>query len=275
MDGIGSRFLHHVGIRSIILLWHRNIIRFGSFRYSLLQQWKLRFVFRHSSIRIRRNRTDHSNPRIHDLSPKIQIRVNNCNDNPNHPLHFYWRIIIRSIRLLRKNSNNILIASRFRYRHITIKLIYLAFVNAVQFLYSLAILLSTPLQLFPAIRILEYGTGLALRSGKQNPYIKWKKNLFRAAFVIMTAGISALGANSLERFVSLTGSLTWYHLPIEETDIVSPWCLFIPLYCISRLVRRDGWRRVLMLPYVYLEYLQRCTIPAKQLEDGYYNRLHT
>jgi solute carrier family 36 (proton-coupled amino acid transporter) len=76
-------------------------------------------------------------------------------------------------------------------------------------LYSLAILLSTPLQLFPAIRILEYGTGLALRSGRQNEYIKWKKNLFRATFVIMTAGMSAWGANSLERVVALTGSLTW------------------------------------------------------------------
>ena len=76
-------------------------------------------------------------------------------------------------------------------------------------MYSLAILLSTPLQLFPAIRILENGTGLALRSGKQNPYIKWKKNIFRSAFVILTAGVSAAGANSLERFVALTGSLTW------------------------------------------------------------------
>ena len=85
--------------------------------------------------------------------------------------------------------------------------------NAVQFLYSLAILLSTPLQLFPAIRILENGTGLALRSGKRNPYIKWKKNVFRFAFVLVTAGISAAGANSLERFVSLTGSLTWYPSP--------------------------------------------------------------
>jgi len=84
-----------------------------------------------------------------------------------------------------------------------------AFVNAVQFLYSLAILLSTPLQLFPAIRILENAVGLALRSGKQNLYIKWKKNVFRSIFVIVTAGISAAGANSLERFVSLTGSLTW------------------------------------------------------------------
>jgi len=47
------------------------------------------------------------------------------------------------------------------------------FVNAVQFLYSLAILLSTPLQLFPAIRIME--NELFTRSGKYNPGIKWKK----------------------------------------------------------------------------------------------------
>lgn len=91
-------------------------------------------------------------------------------------------------------------------------MLIIAFVNAVQFLYSLAILLSTPLQLFPAIRILENATGLALRSGKRDLYIKWKKNIFRAVFVIMTAGVSAAGANSLERFVALTGSLTWYIL---------------------------------------------------------------
>ena len=46
-------------------------------------------------------------------------------------------------------------------------------VNAVQFMYSLAILLSTPLQIFPAIRITE--TELFTRSGKYNPYIKWQK----------------------------------------------------------------------------------------------------
>ncbi|KAL9119394.1 MAG: hypothetical protein Q9187_004055, partial [Circinaria calcarea] len=56
------------------------------------------------------------------------------------------------------------------------------FVNAVQLLYSLAILLSTPLQLFPAIRIME--NELFTRSGKYNPHIKWQKNLFRFFLVI-------------------------------------------------------------------------------------------
>ena len=77
-------------------------------------------------------------------------------------------------------------------------------VNGVQFLYSLAILLSTPLQIFPAIRITE--NELFTRSGKYNPYIKWQKNVFRFFVVMMCAGIAWFGANDLDKFVSLVGS---------------------------------------------------------------------
>ena len=78
------------------------------------------------------------------------------------------------------------------------------FVNSVQLLYSLAILLSTPLQLFPAIRIME--NGLFTRSGKFNPYIKWKKNAFRFVLVVMCALIAWGGAGDLDKFVALVGS---------------------------------------------------------------------
>ena len=78
------------------------------------------------------------------------------------------------------------------------------FVNAVQLLYSLAILLSTPLQLFPAIRILE--NGIFSRSGKFNSYIKWKKNVFRFFLVVLCAVIAYAGANDLDKFVALVGS---------------------------------------------------------------------
>ena len=71
-------------------------------------------------------------------------------------------------------------------------------VNAVQFLYSLAILLSTPLQLFPAIRIME--NELFSRSGKYNPYIKWQKNIFRFVLVMACAMIAWVGAG---RFLAL------------------------------------------------------------------------
>lgn len=78
------------------------------------------------------------------------------------------------------------------------------FVNAVQFLYSLAILLSTPLQLFPAIRIME--TGIFPKSGKYNLKVKWTKNFFRFGVVMATALIAWGGADDLDKFVAIIGS---------------------------------------------------------------------
>ncbi|VBB75657.1 Putative vacuolar amino acid transporter [Podospora comata] len=77
-------------------------------------------------------------------------------------------------------------------------------VNGVQFLYSLAILLSTPLQIFPAIRITE--NALFTKSGKYNPYIKWQKNVFRFFVVAFCALIAWGGADSLDKFVALVGN---------------------------------------------------------------------
>ncbi|KAI1074154.1 vacuolar amino acid transporter 3 [Whalleya microplaca] len=77
-------------------------------------------------------------------------------------------------------------------------------VNGVQFLYSLAILLSTPLQIFPAIRITE--NALFTRSGKYNPYIKWQKNVFRFGVVFLCALIAWGGADDLDKFVALVGN---------------------------------------------------------------------
>ncbi|KAL7424323.1 hypothetical protein Q5752_000005 [Cryptotrichosporon argae] len=78
------------------------------------------------------------------------------------------------------------------------------FVQAVQFLYSVAILLSIPLQLFPAVRIME--NGLFSRSGKHNPRVKWQKNLFRAGTVLFCSLLSWAGSSELDKFVSLIGS---------------------------------------------------------------------
>ena len=78
------------------------------------------------------------------------------------------------------------------------------FVNMVQLLYSVAILLSTPVQLFPVIRIAE--NGLFTRSGKYHPYIKWKKNAFRLFLVVLCAVIAWGGAADLDKFVAINGS---------------------------------------------------------------------
>lgn len=78
-------------------------------------------------------------------------------------------------------------------------------VQAVQFLYALAILLSIPLQLFPALRIMEQG--LFEKSGKDDRLVKWQKNVFRCLTVIACGLISYGGSRDLDKFVSLIGSL--------------------------------------------------------------------
>jgi len=78
-------------------------------------------------------------------------------------------------------------------------------VNAIQFLYSLAVLIGAPVQLFPAVRIVE-GLLFGLHSGKKDSMTKWKKNAFRAAVVCFCGVISALGAADLDKFVALVGS---------------------------------------------------------------------
>ncbi|PVU97577.1 hypothetical protein BB559_001959 [Furculomyces boomerangus] len=78
------------------------------------------------------------------------------------------------------------------------------YTQSVQLLYSLAILFSVPLQLFPAIRILE--AGLFTRSGKRNQMVKWQKNVFRLGLCLIVAFISIFVADQLDEFVSMIGS---------------------------------------------------------------------
>ena len=82
------------------------------------------------------------------------------------------------------------------------------FTQVVQFLYSLAILLSVPLQLFPAVRIME--NGLFERSGKADARVKWTKNCFRFVTIMFCCALSWAGANDLDKFVSFVGSFAWY-----------------------------------------------------------------
>ncbi|CAJ2508904.1 Uu.00g139300.m01.CDS01 [Anthostomella pinea] len=79
------------------------------------------------------------------------------------------------------------------------------FVNAVQFLYSLAVLVGNPVQLFPALRILE-GKLFGSYSGKKDMRTKWVKNGFRTLMVLFCGAISVMGAGNLDRFVALIGS---------------------------------------------------------------------
>lgn len=79
-------------------------------------------------------------------------------------------------------------------------------VNAVQFLYSLAVLVGTPVQLFPATRILETTLFGESASGKKSKATKWYKNGFRVGVTVMCGLIAILGASDLDKFVALIGS---------------------------------------------------------------------
>ncbi|KAJ2846186.1 hypothetical protein GGI22_006319 [Coemansia erecta] len=76
----------------------------------------------------------------------------------------------------------------------------------VQLFYSLAIMMSVPLQLFPAARILE--AGIFPLSGKGNPRIKWQKNAFRALLTLMVASIAIFGAEQLDNFIAIIGAFS-------------------------------------------------------------------
>jgi proton-coupled amino acid transporter len=77
-------------------------------------------------------------------------------------------------------------------------------VPILQFFYAIAIMLSFPLTVYPAIRITEqslFGT----RNGKSSLVVKWEKNFYRASLVAFLAGVAWFGSNNLDKFVSLVG----------------------------------------------------------------------
>ena len=79
-------------------------------------------------------------------------------------------------------------------------------VNAVQFLYSLAVLVGTPVQLFPATRILETTLFGESASGKKSSATKWYKNGLRIGITLLCGLIAILGSSDLDKFVALIGS---------------------------------------------------------------------
>ena len=81
-----------------------------------------------------------------------------------------------------------------------------ALVNAVQFLYSLAVLVGEPVQLFPATRIIETSLFGEKASGKRSKPIKWKKHALRFGLMILCGLVSIVGASDLDKFVALIGA---------------------------------------------------------------------
>ena len=104
-------------------------------------------------------------------------------------------------------------------------------VNAIQFLYAFAVLIGAPVQLFPAIRIIESQL-FGHRSGKQSTATKWKKNALRTSLVLLVGVISAIGASDLDKFVALIGSFACV-----------PLVYIYPAFLHWRGVARTTWER--------------------------------
>ncbi|KAK7205703.1 transmembrane amino acid transporter protein-domain-containing protein [Myxozyma melibiosi] len=118
-------------------------------------------------------------------------------------------------------------------------------VNSVQFIYAMAILLSTPLQLFPAIRIME--NAWFPKSGKHDMRAKWTKNVFRTGIVLITAFVAWGGADDLDKFVALIGSfacipLTYIYPPLlhyracANTTFMKSMDVFICLFGLGSMI---------------------------------------
>ena len=111
-------------------------------------------------------------------------------------------------------------------------------VNVVQFLYSIAIMLSTPLQLFPAVRIMEQG--IFTKSGKYSNRVKWQKNIFRSLTVLGCTIISWAGARDLDKFVSLIGSVACV-----------PLCFCYPAMLHYKACAQTRWQRIIDISLVF------------------------
>lgn len=79
-------------------------------------------------------------------------------------------------------------------------------VISIQFFYALAIMLSVPLQLLPAIRLMESRIFKKLPSGKVDNKTKWYKNIFRIMVTLFTTTVAYFGSSNLDLFVSFIGS---------------------------------------------------------------------
>ncbi|KAJ4295352.1 hypothetical protein N0V90_007364 [Kalmusia sp. IMI 367209] len=128
-----------------------------------------------------------------------------------HPEHFNWLLgIVMLIITIIFTSVGVLCYGTFG-ENVSVEVITnfpqtSKLVNAIQFLYAVAVMVGEPVQLFPAIRILETKV-FGHRSGKQNALTKWKKNGFRTCIVLLAGVIAVIGASNLDKFVALIGSV--------------------------------------------------------------------
>jgi len=81
------------------------------------------------------------------------------------------------------------------------------------------VLVGEPVQLFPAVRIIETSLFGERATGKKSTAIKWKKNALRTSMMLFCGIIAVLGASDLDKFVALIGAFACVPL----VYIYPPW----------------------------------------------------
>lgn len=139
-------------------------------------------------------------------------------------------------------------------------------VQLILVLYSLAVFLTGPLQLFPAIRIGEsviFNLPLFVRapqkllakqkdnegrlyqaSGKYSSRIKWLKNIFRAFSVVFVCSVAYLNADNLDKFVSFNGCFAC--IPLVY---IYPPLIHLKTY---QVTKQDGWKDRMLKIFDYV-----------------------
>ncbi|KAI8089753.1 transmembrane amino acid transporter protein-domain-containing protein [Halteromyces radiatus] len=78
----------------------------------------------------------------------------------------------------------------------------------VQLLYAIAMILTSPFMLYPALTIIEQSVFSPRHRGKVSLKWKWLKNLCRSMVALVCAAVSfGVGADGLDKFVALVGSI--------------------------------------------------------------------
>jgi len=98
--------------------------------------------------------------------------------------------------------------------------------DTIRIMFSLVMLLSFPLQMLPAIRIVE---SLFLQPSRPHTCDKHLKSAFRVFFIALVAGVSIFASTSLANFVSLVGAVCGL-----------PLAFIFPAICHRRLVAVRG-----------------------------------
>lgn len=118
---------------------------------------------------------------------------------------------------------------------------------AVELLYSLAICLTAPFMLFPALKIIENGIFGRCRSGRVSILVKWSKNVYRVIISVACAAIAfGVGGDNLDKFVSLVGSVAcvplcfifpgMFHFKVSKKMIDKVWDSLLIIFGIGIMV---------------------------------------